>query len=72
MHINGRQKPWESKSELSLIWNNIFILTQNFVLYGTNVVIDYVTFPEDANWLKEKLKDLTENGCCLCGVMDGS
>ncbi|MEC0091938.1 AAA family ATPase [Paenibacillus macquariensis] len=61
MHINGRQKPWESKLELSLIWNNILSLTQNFILNGIDVVIDYVTFPDEAYWLKDKLKGLTEN-----------
>jgi hypothetical protein len=61
MHVNGRQKPWESKAELSLIWNNILNLTQNFVLNGIDVVIDYVTFPDEAYWLKDKLKELIEN-----------
>jgi gluconate kinase len=61
MHVSGRQKPWESKSELSLIWNNILSLTRNFVLNGIDVVIDYVTFPDEAYWLKDKLKELTEN-----------
>jgi Mg-chelatase subunit ChlI len=27
MHMNGRKKPWESQSELSLIWQNIWRLT---------------------------------------------
>lgn len=61
MHVSGRQNPWESKSELSLIWNNILSLTQNFILNGIDVVIDYVTFPDEAHWLKDKLKELTEN-----------
>jgi len=61
MHVSGRQKPWESKSELSLIWNNILSLTQNFVLSGIDVVIDYVTFPDEAYWLKNKLKEITQN-----------
>lgn len=61
MHVSGRQKPWESKSELSLIWNNILSLTQNFVHNGIDVVIDYVTFQDEAFWLKDKLKGLTEN-----------
>lgn len=26
MHVNGCEKPWESKTELSLIWNNINIV----------------------------------------------
>ncbi|WP_246188077.1 AAA family ATPase [Paenibacillus tengchongensis] len=61
MHVSGRQKPWESKSETSLIWNNIFSLTQNFIQNGIDVVIDYVTFPGEAFWLKDKLKELTQN-----------
>jgi adenylate kinase family enzyme len=61
MHVSGRQKPWESKTELSLIWNNILSLTQNFVLNGIDVVIDYVTFPDEAYWLRDKLKELTQN-----------
>ncbi|MCR8645938.1 AAA family ATPase [Paenibacillus sp. N1-5-1-14] len=61
MHVNGRQKPWESKFELSLIWNNILSLTQNFVSNGIDVVIDYVTFPDDAYWLRDRLKELNVN-----------
>lgn len=34
MHVCGRQKPWESQKESSLIWNNILSLTQNFVHNG--------------------------------------
>ncbi|MGN7942440.1 AAA family ATPase [Virgibacillus sp. 6R] len=58
MHVNGRKKPWESKEELSLIWENILSLTKNFISFGNDVVIDYVTFPQEAKWLREKLKDL--------------
>ncbi|MDA5109573.1 hypothetical protein O3V59_14500, partial [Brevibacillus thermoruber] len=36
MHVNGRKKPWESKEELSLIWDNILCLTRNFLTYGVN------------------------------------
>ncbi|WNR46890.1 AAA family ATPase [Paenibacillus roseipurpureus] len=61
MHVSGRQKPWESESELSLIWSNILSLTQNFVNNRIDVVIDYVTFPDEANWLKDKLKAFTIN-----------
>lgn len=61
MHVNGRNKPWESKSELSLIWNNILSLTKNFVTNGIDVVVDYVTFPEEAYWLKDKLGELNVN-----------
>lgn len=61
MHVNGRKKPWESKDELSLIWNNILSLTENFVTYGVDVVVDYVTFPEDVHWLKDKLAEFNVN-----------
>ncbi|KAB8138150.1 ATP-binding protein [Gracilibacillus oryzae] len=58
MHIGGRQKPWESKKEISLIWDNILCLTRNFLSYGNDVVIDYVTFPSEANWLFKNIIDL--------------
>lgn len=58
MHINGRKKPWESKEEVALIWDNILSLTKNFLRYGNDVVVDYVTFPQDAKWLRENLKGL--------------
>ncbi|SFL98535.1 AAA domain-containing protein [Gracilibacillus orientalis] len=58
MHINGRLKPWESKEELALIWNNILSLTKNFISFGIDIVIDYVTFPEEAKWLSENLVNL--------------
>jgi predicted kinase len=58
MHVNGRKKPWESKEEISLIWDNILSLTQNFLKYGNDVVVDYVTFPQEAKWLSDNLKDL--------------
>ncbi|MEW9700398.1 AAA family ATPase [Paenibacillus sp. SI8] len=61
MHVNSRHKPWESKLELSLIWSNILSLTQNFVSHGINVVVDYVTFPNEAYWLRERLKELNAN-----------
>jgi predicted kinase len=57
MHINGRKKPWESKEELSLLWDNILSLTRNFLAYGNDVVVDYVTFPQEAAWFHENLKD---------------
>lgn len=58
MHVNGRKKPWESTEEMSLIWHNILSLTRNFVTFGNEVVIDFVTFPEDAKWLEDNMKDL--------------
>jgi len=58
MHINGREKPWKSDKEYSLIWNNILQLTRNFINYGSDVVIDYVVFPDDARWLSENIKEL--------------
>jgi tRNA uridine 5-carbamoylmethylation protein Kti12 len=61
MHVNGRQKPWESKLELSLIWSNILSLTHNFISNGIDVVVDYVTFPDEAYWLKDRLKELFVN-----------
>lgn len=61
MHVNGREKPWESKTELLLTWINILCLTKNFIANGIDVVIDYVAFPNDVTWLRDSLKDLDVN-----------
>ena len=58
MHVNGRKKPWESQEEVSLIWDNILSLTKNFLRYGNDVVIDYVTFPQEAKWVSDNLKNI--------------
>lgn len=58
MHIKGREKPWESEEERSLIWENILSLTKNFISYRNDVVVDYVTFPKEAKWLFQNLKEL--------------
>ncbi|WP_270169644.1 AAA family ATPase [Paenibacillus sp. SYP-B4298] len=58
MHVKGRRKPWESKRETALIWNNIGSLTRNFIREGIDVVIDYVAFPDEAYRLQEQLSDL--------------
>lgn len=57
MHINGRKNPWE-RSEEVLIWDNILSLTQNFIKYGNDVIVDYVTFPKEAEWVCKNLKSL--------------
>ncbi|HWL26837.1 MAG TPA: AAA family ATPase [Ureibacillus sp.] len=58
MHVNGRKMPWESQEEVSLIWDNILSLTKNFLRYGNDVVVDYVTFPQEAEWFSDNLKYL--------------
>ncbi|MCP8615971.1 AAA family ATPase [Salirhabdus salicampi] len=55
MHLNGRKR---SLKEYRLIWDNIFILTKNFLTYGIDVIIDYKTLPDEAMWLKEKVSPL--------------
>lgn len=54
--VNGRGLPWLDQDSLDLIWNNILSLTSNLLDYGFDVVVDYVTFPEEAAWLAEKSK----------------
>jgi hypothetical protein len=61
MHVNGRKKTWESKEKMPLIWDNILSLKRNFLTYGNDVVIDYVTFPQEAGWVRENLRDLDVN-----------
>lgn len=57
MHINGRKNPWERSEEI-LIWDNILSLTKNFIKYGNDVIIDYVTFPKEAERVSKNLKSL--------------
>lgn len=57
MHINGRLMPWEDEGELELIWKNISDLTRNFLQYGLNVVVDYVTFPREMKKFWESLQN---------------
>lgn len=58
MHVNGRKKPWECTKKISLIWDNILSLTKNFLKFDNDVVIDYVTFPHEAEWVSNNLKEL--------------
>lgn len=58
MHISGREKPWKSKRELVLIWYNILSLAKNFIKFNIDIVIDYVTFPNEARWLYKHLKNM--------------
>jgi gluconate kinase len=55
--VNGRGKPWLCKETLKLTWINILSLTRNLLDYNYDVVIDYVTFPLEANWLATELND---------------
>src|SRR5699024_4234470 len=57
MHVNGRKKPWESQEEVSLIWDNTLSLTKNFLRYDNDVVVDYVTFPYEAEWVSNNLNE---------------
>ena len=60
MHQNGREKPWLSEAEVALIWDNILSITKNFLIRDIDVVIDYVTFPKQAEWVA---KNVSEFNC---------
>ncbi|TCZ79305.1 hypothetical protein E0485_05420 [Paenibacillus albiflavus] len=53
--VMGRGKPWLDKDTNDLTWKNIRSITENLLDYEYDVVIDYVTFPREAHWLKEQL-----------------
>ncbi len=55
--VNGRGKPWLCKETNQLTWVNISSLVKNLIEFNFDVVIDYVTFPADVNWLVTELKD---------------
>lgn len=41
-----------------MIWDNILSLIKNFIKYGNDVIVDYVTFPKKAEWISKNLKSL--------------
>lgn len=55
--VNGREKPWLSESTVVLTWKNIISLTKNLIDADFDVVIDYVTFPYNLDFVKAELKD---------------
>ncbi|MDT0122438.1 AAA family ATPase [Paenibacillus sp. RRE4] len=55
--VNGRGKPWLCKETYDLTWKNILSLTRNLLEQDYDVVIDYVTFPSEIEWLVQQLTD---------------
>ncbi|WP_246042406.1 AAA family ATPase [Cohnella pontilimi] len=55
MHMPVQEVPWEKL--ISMTWENIVLLTRNFLVHGFDVVVDYVV-EEELMWFCEKLKDL--------------
>ncbi|KGP80215.1 MULTISPECIES: AAA family ATPase [unclassified Paenibacillus] len=53
--VNGRGKPWICQETHKLTWINILSLVKNLIQFNYDVVIDYVTFPMEANWLASEL-----------------
>jgi len=56
--VNGRGKPWICQETHKLTWINILSLVKNLIQFNYDVVIDYVTFPSEANWLASELESL--------------
>lgn len=54
--VVGRGKPWLCEKTNQLTWVNIASLAYNLLNADYDVVIDYVTFPSEAEWLAEELK----------------
>ncbi|MBW5444453.1 AAA family ATPase [Cohnella sp. CFH 77786] len=55
--VNGRGKPWLDKDTLDLTWKNILSITKNLLDYEYDVIIDYVAFPKEVQWLSQELID---------------
>ena len=61
MSVAGREKPWESQYANKLVWKNIKDLTNNFLEYGCDVVIDWIIFWNDIkqyifDWLDQEIE----------------
>jgi len=59
--INGRGKPWLCSDTHNLTWENILGITRNLIEYDFDVVIDYVSFPQEVSWLGNNLKNTNVN-----------
>ena len=57
MVIGGYEKPWLSQYHTDLIWLNISSLTLNFLNHDHDVVIDYVSFFHNAEFIKRQIKN---------------
>lgn len=56
---SGYIQPWKDKGEyINLCWENFFSLTNNFISRNIDVVIDYITFPENLNYFRKINKDI--------------
>lgn|GEM_PF-3482666 len=55
--VNGRGLPWLCQETLQLTWENIRSIAKNLLNYGFDVVIDYIIFPANVDWLAEQLKE---------------
>ncbi len=55
--VKGRGKPWLDKATNDLTWKNISSLVKNLLDYNYDVVLDYVSFPEDIAGLMTELAD---------------
>ncbi|MFX3649371.1 MAG: AAA family ATPase [Paenibacillus sp.] len=55
--VKGRGKPWLDKDTNDLTWKNISSLVKNLLDYKYDVVLDYVSFPEDIDGLMAELAD---------------
>lgn len=54
--VNGRGKPWLCEETNALTWMNIQSLAENLIKFNYDVVIDYVTFPKEIDWLKKQFE----------------
>ncbi len=56
MVVGGYEKPWLSQYHTDLIWLNILSLTKNFLNHEHDVVIDYVGFMKNAEYIARELQ----------------
>ncbi|MCD9021834.1 AAA family ATPase [Cohnella silvisoli] len=57
MVIGGYEKPWLSQYHTDLIWLNILSLTKNFLNQDHDVVIDYVAFMKNAEYIVNAIRE---------------
>ncbi len=68
--VNGRGKPWLCQETHRLTWMNISSLAKNLMDADFDVVIDYVTFPSEVEWLAKELANKKVNIIYVVLIVD--
>ena len=53
---SGCVKPWLEGNHVDLMWKNMVMLSQNYLESGFDVVLNYIIYNDDFEFIKESIK----------------